>query len=837
MMSRLKSLSAVSQPSSKKRPKQLFISLRWRLFPPLMLLVILMALTQGYFSVRQQAESTQLKQAAQSDSHQKNLDQLVNQYLIKLSGVGQYLDLLRQSQYGDMDLEQGLLKVLNESWLDTQLSFGFDGIAVFDQQQQLLFNQGVALNEQTINWLGLTNVLGQPLHTIACQSQCALVISIPQLLHGGAKEITLLVSVDLAVLVRDLAAIHDIDIILMASRASTPSDLNTLWELPILASSVPLSQSSFYHYIQRQTRLDDTLHGTQISTDQNTYWLRTLTIDSLDGELRAHLLIIDDISAETKITQRYLQNNILIMLGLVLAAITLAWLSLGSPLRRISQLANRLPMLARQDYRSFREQSGRQTIKVMDEVDRLQLTSFQLSYQLEEMQHELERRASEMQQMALTDPLTKLANRALFTAELERELAALDRSHSGLGVLFLDLDRFKNLNDTLGHQVGDQLLIEVARRLQRAVRKGDCVARNGGDEFTILLTQIKSQAALEAAIDTVFQCFETPIDLGSARWQVRTSIGATLEKDPLANANDVLKKADLAMYAAKQAGRSTYRIHTDSMQEELNYTVTLEQELRDALAHDEFLLHYQPIFNSSAARIMSAEALLRWNHPEKGLLPAGAFIDVLERSDLMRDVGYWVLESCIKTAKQLLNNGHGKVEIALNLASVQLLDEKLYDFLRTTLRQYDVPPSALEIEVTESLWMENLAFASEQINLLRKLGVSVSLDDFGTGYSSLSYLRNLPMDVIKIDRSFIADLEDNLTDQEIVHSIISLCRSLGKRVVVEGVETARQLSLLQQSSADYYQGYLLARPMPIEQFFELLDSINHRGDNPIKLAL
>ncbi len=813
-----KKLRQASDPTASQ-----FLSLRWRIFPALMLLMMTLSITQGYFSFRQEEESSQLKHLAESQSHRNNLAQLIEQHKNRLAQIGPYLELLRQSTQAKQDAQVGLLKVMDEKWLDTQLAFGFDGIAVFDAQQHLLFNRGVIVNEQMSNWLGLTSALGQPLHTIACARRCALAVTIPMLLAQGSKEMSLVAVVDLSVIVKDLAAIHNIDLVLLGANPSRDSARRRLWSLPILGNSIDWKNQTFYQQLESSVSLEQIIEGVEIPIADDHFRVHTIPIDAIDGDIRAHLLVIDNVSAQALITQRYLQRNILLMLLLIAAAISLSWLSLRPPLQRISALATNLPLLARQQYRNFRQSCERGTASVFDEVDRLQQTSVELSYQLEEMQSELQRRANEMQQMALSDPLTKLANRSLFLANLRREILAIERNGSGIAVLFLDLDRFKNLNDTLGHQAGDQLLIAVGQRLTQALRKTDCVARNGGDEFTILLTNINTKSQLQLIIEQVFQCFETPFDLGKSSWHVQTSIGATLVSDSNACADAALKQADLAMYAAKQAGRGTFRTHTSDMQEELDSTVNLEQELCEALEKQEFELHFQPIFNIQGTKIVSGEALLRWQHPTNGLLSAGSFIGVLERSHLMRDVGYWVLESCIQFAKRLQEEGHGHITLALNLASVQLLDDKLYDFIERKLRQYDLEPQALEIEVTESQWMENLTAASQQINRLRALGTSVSLDDFGTGYSSLSYLRSLPMDVIKIDRSFIADLETNATDRQKVHSVASLCHNLGKRVIAEGVETETQLRLLQSMQVDYLQGYLLARPMPAQQ---LLDELN-----------
>lgn len=429
---------------------------------------------------------------------------------------------------------------------------------------------------------------------------------------------------------------------------------------------------------------------------------------------------------------------------------------------------------------------------------------------------------SKTNQLAFYDPLTGLENRQLFKERLELALKVVTRNSSELAVMFLDLDKFKRVNDSLGHDVGDTLLIEAARRLKSCVRRNDTVARIGGDEFTVLLTDINGINGVNTVANKILGVFKTPINISRHSLNVSTSIGISLAPRDGTDATGLMKNADVAMYKAKEKGRNTYQFFTEEMNIQASNQLLLENDIRRALAADEFILHYQPLVDLSTYTIVGVEALVRWNHPEKGLLPPMDFIPAAEETGLITALGEQILIKAFAHAKQLHENHFPKIRISVNLSARQFIYGQLTETITQLLKQYAFTGSWLELEITENVLIENTDKTIEVLFALKNLGCTLSIDDFGTGYSSLSYLKQLPIDTIKIDRSFVKDIPHDLEDTEITAAIIAMAHNLKLTVVAEGVETIAQLEFLQQRNCDIAQGYYFHKPMPGNALITLL---------------
>ena len=435
-----------------------------------------------------------------------------------------------------------------------------------------------------------------------------------------------------------------------------------------------------------------------------------------------------------------------------------------------------------------------------------------------------ERKAAEarIRRLALHDPLTGLPNRALLLDRLGQALAHARREGGLAAVFLLDLDRFKEINDTLGHPVGDQLLGAVASRIAGAVRASDTLARLGGDEFALVQPKLTQPADAAALAAKILGTFAAPFQLDGHEVHVATSIGIALFPQDGPDPDVLLKNADLALYRAKAQGRDRFRLFEPAMDEEAQARRRLERELRQALERGEFVLHYQPQLELATGRFAGVEALVRWHHPERGLVPPGAFIPAAEASGLIRPLGAWVLREACRQA----NAWHGRgweLSVAVNLSPAQLRQNGVLPMIGEALAATGLEPARLELEITEGVLMENVQHKGD--GFLRGLaadGVRLAIDDFGTGYSSLAYLKHLPVDTIKIDRSFVRDLGRHPRDEALVRGIVMLGQSLGKRVVAEGVENATQLSLLRELGCDQAQGFFIARPQRAEQFEPLL---------------
>lgn len=431
-------------------------------------------------------------------------------------------------------------------------------------------------------------------------------------------------------------------------------------------------------------------------------------------------------------------------------------------------------------------------------------------------------REQEVAQLAFYDPLTGLPNRRLMKDRLEQLLAASARSRHHGALIFIDLDHFKDINDTLGHDKGDHLLQQVAQRLSANVRAMDTVARLGGDEFVVMLSADLSPLAEEAALrakataEQILTALSKPYDIGNLELVVSASMGVALFCDAHDSVDDLLKRADLAMYQAKAAGRNTLRFFDTAVQQAMTIRAALEADLRLALRREELQLYYQPVVDAHR-RLLGAEALVRWRHPTQGLLGPDTFIAIAEDRGLIHPLGLWVLaQACTQLAAWAREPALAALTLSVNVSARELRDPHFVDQVLEVLRHSGADPARLKLELTESTMLDNMAQSIDKMNLLRACGVGFSLDDFGTGFASLTYLRRLPLQQIKIDRSFVHDMMSDTHDAVIARTIVNLGQNLGVTVIAEGVETEAQQALLVDYGCTAFQGFLFGRPMPLE---------------------
>jgi diguanylate cyclase (GGDEF)-like protein/PAS domain S-box-containing protein len=420
-----------------------------------------------------------------------------------------------------------------------------------------------------------------------------------------------------------------------------------------------------------------------------------------------------------------------------------------------------------------------------------------------------------IQHMAHHDALTGLPNRTLFVERIQLALADAARKGGFVGVLFLDLDHFKDVNDTLGHPVGDKLLMEVSERLLTCVRESDTVARLGGDEFAILCTNLIHPEQTAQLAQRIVTLIAKPYVINGHEIHTATSIGIAIYPTDATEPDKLVSFADMALYTSKEAGRSTFHFFDKRMDEEVQSRKALENELREALESGDFVLHFQPQIDLRSGAVVGAEALVRWRHKTRGLIYPGEFIPIAEQCGLIGPLGQWVIRAAFEQAKawdQTL-----PIRIAINLSAVQFKQKNLLAKVSEMAAEAGVDPQRVEFEITESMLMENTDFAVSTMKGLSDLGSSLSIDDFGTGFSSLAYLKKFPVDCLKIDRSFVSDVLEDPDDAIIASSIIKLAHSLGLKVVAEGVETRGQVEFLEKEGCDYVQGFYFARPMAVEE--------------------
>jgi len=431
---------------------------------------------------------------------------------------------------------------------------------------------------------------------------------------------------------------------------------------------------------------------------------------------------------------------------------------------------------------------------------------------------ELRQKDERIRHLAFRDPLTGLPNRAMLLDRLERSLALSPREGEGLGVMIVDLDRFKKINDTLGHEIGDGLLQEVARRLTNCLRETDTVARSGGDEFVILLEHVKKLKVYVRVAEKIAACLAAPMTLGGHVLHIGASIGIAAFPGDGADAVELMKHADAAMYAAKADGRGTYRFFQMAMAQEAARHLQMEMNLRHAVANGELELFYQPQVSLATNAVVGVEALLRWHHPVLGLVLPTSFIPLAEENGMIGALGDWILEEACRQSRAWQDQGLDRIKISVNVSARQLQGDGLVDRIAGLISKHGISPSDLEIELTESMIMANPDEVSGVLARLRETGITVAVDDFGTGYSSLAYLRRLPIDVLKIDRSFVENADTNEDDAQIVRIIVALGEVFKLEIVAEGVETAGQAAFLKSCGCSVTQGFLHSPPLPAALF-------------------
>lgn len=469
------------------------------------------------------------------------------------------------------------------------------------------------------------------------------------------------------------------------------------------------------------------------------------------------------------------------------------------------------------------------SMKVEERTSQLSKRNQELNRAVREVTETKER----MRKLAYYDSLTALPNRRLFTEQLDLLLRLAKRNKERIGLLFLDLDNFKRINDSLGHSAGDLLLREVGKRLSQCVRESDVVAhyvepksqidvsRLGGDEFTVVLNQLDRAESAGLVAQRLLDALTKPMTIEGHELVVTPSIGVAIAPNHAENVEDLLKAADTAMYYAKSSGKNNFVVYSEDMDADSVDRLTLENDLRKALERDELVLHYQPQVDTLTGTVVGAEALVRWEHPEMGMIPPFKFVPLAEEMGLIGALGEWVMAEACRKMVELQSLGLDLPKVSVNVSSLQFTPS-FTDHVAQVLKETGLKPMRLELELTEGIMMDGAEATLAALNKLKELGVQLSIDDFGTGYSSLSYLSRFPLDELKIDRSFVVEMENSESDAGLVIAIIAMARSLGLELVAEGVETHEQYRFLRQHGASVIQGYLFSKPVPIDDLIPLL---------------
>ncbi len=438
------------------------------------------------------------------------------------------------------------------------------------------------------------------------------------------------------------------------------------------------------------------------------------------------------------------------------------------------------------------------------------------------MHEKIEEDKKRLEKLAMIDNVTQLGTRHNLYETCRRTIAEQPANDdTQFGILFIDIDNFKRVNDSMGHRYGDELLKTAGDRISNSVRQGDLVCRIGGDEFCVLAFGLKETKQIEQIADNILNALRIPLFINSKQLLVSASIGVVTYPKHGSNVEELLQHADIALHKAKFLGKNKIHLFSSEMDIKAKNDIALESDLSNAIKNQEFTLYYQPKIDLVSGKLVGAEALTRWNHPQKGLIPPYQFIPFLEESGLILVVGHWVIKEALRQSNEWRKILGRDIGIAINLSYRQFLDPYLFEKIETAIEDTQIPPHLVEIELTESMMMEDFETHNKTIEQLKSLGIQIAMDDFGTGYSSLAYLKKLSMDILKIDRSFVQDLPKDKNSMEIVSAIIAMSHKLRLKVVAEGIEEVEQHAFLKDNLCELGQGYLFSKPLPNDQFIQL----------------
>lgn len=789
------------------------LSLKWKALIVLTLLLIFIYSCLGYLNYRNLDQQLQSQLDLASRRSRNNLVHQLeqNKHLLQTLAESSWQIAQQQPQ-----TQKALVKNVDQNWTTLHEQWELDTVALLDDHAVLQILRGRFYNTDALVKLAAAAMhKAAVVSTFYCSgthvdNRCALLTAVPLPSHQ-----VMAMSISVADLITDFSKDNFLNIALLSSNdTGAPELVVKPWHFNLVASTdlagnLELLQSAAtsIHFAQLLKE------GAEFKTSAGkSFYLHALSMDTIDIKHRVFILLIDDITAQREELKTGLVQTLLTAaFGMLISEIGLL-IILWQPLERIKWQSSTLPLLADGDYESVYSWPGNRNIKYRDELDVLEEASITLASRLSKMSLEIRQRSKELEYLALHDVLTGLANRRLFVDRLTQALSDYRRTQTGFAVLFIDIDHFKRINDSLGHDTGDDLLVEVARRIKAITRSTDAIARFGGDEFIVLLEHTDNADTVITVINKMLQALQEPLFLNHKQVGISGSIGVAMAPENGLDPNMLIKYADMAMYQAKTLGRNTYYFFTEVINVEAGKLLDRELELHAALDAHQFELFYQPIVKFPQGDLVGFEALVRWNHPERGIVSPAEFISVMENNGSIVALDREVVHLACRDLRWLQQALGIPIILSVNVSTHQLRDATLVEYLRAEIETARISPGHLKLEVTESALMEDIDRSVLVLNQLKLLGVKLSIDDFGTGYSSLNYLKKLPVDELKIDRSFVSDIPDNKTGMEITAAVIAMAHKLQLRVVAEGIEDERQVEFLLHCHCDFGQGYLFHRP-------------------------
>ena len=734
------------------------------------------------------------------------------------------IDIISHKSGGNADSLESLQQTLSGLSEYLTLNFQVESLYLFDEHG-VVGNPLQPVNKTIEKLVNTTRASFESRSLLSCDSICTHYISIPIMANGETLPV-IVVSTSMRELLYLFSRATDVHKVAVVQHKETSSELSELRVASQVSAANRQYFQSLFDALPDNWRIDDlVIRGMNVALENQQLLVSLLPFNHASGD-HPYLLIVQDVSAMVRQNEQYQYIVISSAVALFFIFSSLLYLFLNQYRIRLLDVSERLPMLAEHKFSEFYTIAAKRRkspiFKFTDELDVVEDAANNLARQLESFDGQMAINTAKLEKMAMFDVLTGLPNRNMLTFQIEKQLAGSIRDDRLVALMFMDLDDFKKVNDSHGHDVGDKLLKAAAMRISKPIRESDIASRFGGDEFVILLSNIESKKHVDTVAKKLIEEFKEPIIVDGVTFYVSISIGIAITNHSRATPVELLRHADIAMYEAKAKKGAEYRVYDATMNLKVMQKVELESEAREALRDDQFSLALQPQIEMHTGRLVGFEALLRWQHPKKGNISPADFIPLLENTSFMLELDYWVITRSTYLIRELKNSGYPDVKMAINLSAGQFLDPSLPEFLQQQIIKNDIAPDQVCLELTETVLVSDIKRATTIMQNIRDMGCMLAIDDFGTGYSSLSYLKSLPADYIKIDRSFVANIASSADDRNIVHSTISMVRNMGMQVVAEGIETSEQYELLCHFDCNLGQGYLISRPIPEVNIWDVL---------------
>ncbi|MED5378380.1 MAG: EAL domain-containing protein [Pseudomonadota bacterium] len=734
------------------------------------------------------------------------------------------IDIISHKSGGNADSLESLQQTLSGLSEYLTLNFQVESLYLFDEHG-VVGNPLQPVNKTIEKLVNTTRASFESRSLLSCDSVCTHYISIPIMANGETLPV-IVVSTSMRELLYLFSRATDVHKVAVVQHKETSSELSELRMASQVSAANRQYFQSLFDALPDNWRIDDlVIRGMNVALENQQLLVSLLPFNHASGD-HPYLLIVQDVSAMVRQNEQYQYIVISSAVALFFIFSSLLYLFLNQYRIRLLDVSERLPMLAEHKFSEFYTIAAKRRkspiFKFTDELDVVEDAANNLARQLESFDGQMAINTAKLEKMAMFDVLTGLPNRNMLTFQIEKQLAGSIRDDRLVALMFMDLDDFKKVNDSHGHDVGDKLLKAAAMRISKPIRESDIASRFGGDEFVILLSNIESKKHVDTVAKKLIEEFKEPIIVDGVTFYVSISIGIAITNHSRATPVELLRHADIAMYEAKAKKGAEYRVYDATMNLKVMQKVELESEAREALRDNQFSLALQPQIEMHTGRLVGFEALLRWQHPKKGNISPADFIPLLENTSFMLELDYWVITRSTYLIRELKNSGYSDVKMAINLSAGQFLDPSLPEFLQQQIIKNDIAPDQVCLELTETVLVSDIKRATTIMQNIRDMGCMLAIDDFGTGYSSLSYLKSLPADYIKIDRSFVANIASSADDRNIVHSTISMVRNMGMQVVAEGIETSEQYELLCHFDCNLGQGYLISRPIPEVNIWDVL---------------